>query len=260
MNRSRGWKWSTSAAVVAALVGTAAQGAGAAGERRVVDCRVEKCVAITFDDGPGLHIDKLLAALEDADARATFFVLGDVSASRPAALKRIAAAGHEIGTHTWDHEALPTLTDEQVRSELTRSADVIEKITGNRPELMRPPYGSLSARVTGLLGARQWPIILWDVDPEDWKYKNADTVYKRVLSLTAPGSIVLLHDIHATTVAAVPRILAGLADRGYTFVTVSELYGRPLTDGEVYYDRTDAYVGKKAATKAAIQTDSAEAD
>lgn len=235
--------WTIGAAVAVCLLGTAAQGAGAAGAKRAVDCRVQKCVAITFDDGPGLYTDKLLRALDDADARATFFVLGEVSAARPTSLRKIAAAGHEIGTHTWDHRALPTLTDAQIRSELSRSADVIEKITGTRPGLMRPPYGSLSARATGILGAREWPIILWDVDPADWKDRNADIVFKRVLSMTAPGSIVLLHDIHASTVAAVPRILAALADRGYRFVTVSELYNRPLIDGGVYYDRTDAYAG-----------------
>lgn len=207
-----------------------------------------KCVAITFDDGPGLYTDELLAALRAVDAKATFFVLGDVSAARPAALKKIAAAGHEIANHTWSHRALPSLSDAQVRGELTRSADVIESITGTRPELMRPPYGSLSSRVVGILGLREWPIVLWDVDPEDWRYKHADTVYRRVLARTAPGSIVLLHDIHATTVAAVPRILAELADRGYTFVTVSELYGRQLRNGAVYYDRNDAYVGKAART------------
>ncbi len=251
MNRVRGWKWSASAAVVVALVGLATQGARAEGEgasaARQIDCRVERCVALTFDDGPGLYTDKLLKALDQAGARATFFVLGDVSAARPSALRKIAAAGHEIATHTWDHRALPSLTDAQVRSELTRSADVIEKITGTRPELMRPPYGSLSSRVVGILGAREWPIILWSLDPEDWKVRSADTVYRRVIAGTQPGEIVLLHDIHATTVAAVPRILAELADRGYTFVTVSELYNRPLNDGEIYYDRHDAYVGKKAA-------------
>lgn len=255
MGRTHGWKWGVAATVAAALVGVASQGAQAEGSRtalRDIDCRVERCVAITFDDGPGLYTDKLLKALADAGARVTFFVLGDVSAARPAALRKIAAAGHEVATHTWSHRALPSLTDEQVRTQLTRSADTIESITGVRPDLMRPPYGSLSSRVTGILGAREWPIVLWDVDPEDWKYKNADTVYQRVLTRTAPGSIVLLHDIHATTVAAVPRILAALAARGYTVVTVSELYGRKLTDGVVYYDRADAYVGKKtAAVKAA---------
>jgi peptidoglycan/xylan/chitin deacetylase (PgdA/CDA1 family) len=240
------WTWGAAGAVALALLGAASQGAGAAGAARQIDCRVTKCVAITFDDGPGLYTDRLLAALRAADAKATFFVLGDVSAARPAALRKIAAAGHEIATHTWSHRALPSLTDEQVRGQLTRSADVIESITGTRPELMRPPYGSLSSRVIGILGVREWPIVLWDVDPEDWKYKNADTVYRRVLARTAPGSIVLLHDIHATTVAAVPRILAELADRGYTFVAVSELYGRQLTNGGVYYERNDAYVGKAA--------------
>lgn len=239
--------WGTAGAVAVALLGTASQGAGAA---RQIDCRVTKCVAITFDDGPGLYTDRLLAALRAADAKATFFVLGDVSAARPAALRKIAAAGHEIATHTWSHRALPSLTDTQVRGQLTRSADVIESITGTRPELMRPPYGSLSSRVVGILGVREWPIVLWDVDPEDWRYKNADTVYRRVLARTAPGSIVLLHDIHATTVAAVPRILTALADRGYTFVTVSELYGRQLTNGVVYYERNDAYVGKASGTVA----------
>lgn len=239
------------AAVAAALLGTVSAGAYADGDRasapRDIDCRIERCVALTFDDGPGLYTDKLLKALADAGARATFFVLGDVSAARPTALRKIAAGGHEIATHTWDHRALPSLTDAQVRSELTRSADVIEKITGTRPDLMRPPYGSLSSRVVGILGAREWPIILWSLDPEDWKDRNADTVYRRVLAGTQPGEIVLLHDIHATTVAAVPRILAALADRGYTFVTVSELYNRPLIDGQVYYDRNDAYVGRRAA-------------
>ena len=254
MTRRRArWTWGTAGAVALALLGAASQGAGAAGAARHVDCRVTKCVAITFDDGPGLYTDKLLAALRAADAKATFFVLGDVSAARPAALRRIAAAGHEIANHTWSHRALPSLTDAQVRSQLTRSADVIESITGTRPELMRPPYGSLSSRVVGILGVREWPIVLWDVDPEDWKYKNADTVYRRVLARTAPGSIVLLHDIHATTVAAVPRILAALADRGYTFVTVSELYGRQLTNGAVYYERNDAYVGKAAGAVRADQ-------
>ncbi len=246
MDRAQGWKWGTSVAMAAALLGLVSQGAraeSAAATPRDIDCRVTKCVAITFDDGPGLYTDKLLQALDRAGARATFFVLGDVSAARPAALRKIAAAGHEVATHTWSHRALPSLTDEQVRAQLTRSADVIEAITGTRPALMRPPYGSLSPRVTGILGAREWPIVLWDVDPEDWKYRNADTVYRRVISMTAPGSIVLLHDIHATTVAAVPRILAELERRGYTAVTVSELYGRTLTNGAVYYDRMDAYLG-----------------
>ncbi len=246
-----GRKWLASGVAALALVGSAAYGAGAASERRSVDCRVAKCVAITFDDGPGLYTDRLLQALDDAGARVTFFVLGDVSAARPAALKKIAAAGHEIATHTWSHRQLTALTDDEVRSQLTRSADLIESLLGTRPTLMRPPYGSVNTRVKTVLGAREWPIILWSLDPEDWKDRNADTVYRRVVNATSPGEIVLLHDIHKTTVDAVPRILATLKARGYTFVTVSELYNRPLVNGGLYFDRHDAYVGpSQAATLA----------
>ncbi|HUR72701.1 MAG TPA: polysaccharide deacetylase family protein [Sporichthya sp.] len=251
MDRSRGWRWGASVAIAVALAGAATPGARAGGagaaERRDIDCRVVRCVAITFDDGPGLYIDKLLAALDDAGARATFFVLGDVVADRPSALRKIAAAGHEIGDHTWNHRELPAMSDAEIRAELTRTANLVQSVTGRRPELMRPPYGEVSERVVDVLGARQWPIIQWSVDPEDWKDRNADTVYRRVIAGTHPGSIVLLHDIHATTVAAVPRILAALADRGYTFVTVSELYGGKLSAGVQYFTRNSAYVGKRPA-------------
>ena len=249
------------------LAGTASAAATPTG--RDIDCRVIKCVALTFDDGPGLQTTKLLAMLAAEDVRATFFVLGDVANARPAALRAIAAAGHEIGSHTWSHRQLPLLTDDGVRAQLTRAADRIEQITGFRPLLMRPPYGSVSDRVQRILGERDWPLIEWSVDPEDWKDRNADTVYRRVIAQTAPGSIVLLHDIHPTTVAAVPRILAELKDRGYTFVTVTELYGGEavLTPGREYYGREGLY--KRPATTSApaakadaedAETDASESD
>jgi peptidoglycan/xylan/chitin deacetylase (PgdA/CDA1 family) len=234
--------------VAAALVAAASPGAHADGfQRRDIDCRVIKCVAITFDDGPGAYIDKLLATLDAAHAKATFFVLGEMVAERPAALRRIAAAGHEIGDHSWDHPELPSLSDDRVRSEITRTADLVQKVTGTRPTLMRPPYGEVTPRVVNILGAREWPIIQWSVDPEDWKDRNADTVYRRVVAGVHPGSIVLLHDIHPTTVAAVPRILATLKARGYTFVSVSELYGGRLAYGVQYFTRNAAYAGPSTA-------------
>jgi peptidoglycan/xylan/chitin deacetylase (PgdA/CDA1 family) len=176
--------------------------------------------------------------LKDAGARATFFVLGEVVAQRPQALRQIAAAGHEIGDHTWSHPQLPLLTDDAVLRQVTRTADEIESLTGTRPHLVRPPYGALSLRVRQVLGQGDWPMILWSVDPEDWKDRNSDTVYHRVIAGTRPGSIVLMHDIHPTTVAAVPRILAELKHRGYTFVTVSQLYGKRLTPGVTYSGRS----------------------
>lgn len=242
---------------LALLAGGSAGGAGAAPGPPVVrdiDCRHTKCVALTFDDGPGVQTPKLLQMLKAGGARATFFLLGDVSNARPAYVEAIAAAGHEIGTHTWSHRQLPLLSDDLVRAQLTRSADKLEALTGTRPELMRPPYGDLSDRVRRIMGERDWPMIMWSVDPEDWKDRNADTVYKRVIARTAPGSIVLLHDIHPTTVAAVPRILAELKRRGYTFVTVTELYGGEPAAGREYWGREGAYAGPRKVTPAGVKT------
>jgi peptidoglycan/xylan/chitin deacetylase (PgdA/CDA1 family) len=212
--------------------------AAAATHPHAVDCSVARCVALTFDDGPGSQTTTLLRMLKDAGARATFFVLGEVVAQRPQALRQFAAAGHEIGDHTWSHPQLPLLTDTAVLSQVTRTADEIESLTGTRPQFVRPPYGALNPRVREVLGQGDWPMILWSVDPQDWKDRNSDTVYHRVIAGTRPGSIVLMHDIHPTTVAAVPRILAELKRRGYTFVTVSELYGKRLTPGISYSGRS----------------------
>ena len=253
------------------LAGTQVAAAPApANAPRHVDCSVARCVALTFDDGPGPQTPALLRMLKDAGARATFFVLGDVVTARPGALRQIAAAGHEIGNHTWSHPQLPLLSDDKVRSQLTRAADEIQTVTGTRPDLMRPPYGALNARVRGILGQRDWPMVLWSVDPLDWKDRNSDTVYRRVIAGTRPGSIVLMHDIHPTTVAAVPRILAELKRRGYTFVTVSELYGRPLSPGVTYSGREGLLprthpiprlpIGPLDAATAAVEADPPDED
>ncbi|HEX3612012.1 MAG TPA: polysaccharide deacetylase family protein [Sporichthyaceae bacterium] len=229
-----------SAAVAAVLLAGAGAGAAPSGAPRAIDCSVAKCVALTFDDGPGTQIPTLLNMLKAAGAHATFFVVGEMATQRPEALKQIAAAGDEIGDHSWSHPDLRTLSDDDLRSQITRTADVVEDATGIRPELMRPPYGDLNQHVRQILAQRDWPIILWTVDPEDWKDRNSDTVYERVVSGTRPGAIVLMHDIHPTTVAAVPRILAALKREGYTFVTVSQLYGHDLTPGKTYSGRVQA--------------------
>ncbi|GAA0624984.1 hypothetical protein GCM10009547_30240 [Sporichthya brevicatena] len=202
-----------------------------------VDCSVLKCVALTFDDGPGAQTSQVLAALAEYNAVATWFPLGEMIADNPDALRAIAAAGHEIGNHSWSHPQLTALRERDVNRQITRTADLIAEVTGVRPTLVRPPYGSVSRRVNGELARLQAPIILWDVDPLDWRYQNTDRVHRSVVRQTKPGSIVLMHDIHRTTVAAVPRILRSLAHRGYTFVTVSQLYGNSLQPGRAYTDR-----------------------
>ena len=208
---------------------------------RDIDCRLIKCVALTFDDGPGAQTDQLLGMLADAEALATWFPLGEVVADSPDRLRAIADAGHEIGNHSWSHPQLTASSNGQIETQINRTALLVEKLLGTRPTLVRPPYGAISKRVAAELGRLNAPAVLWDVDPLDWKYRNADRVYRSVMRQVQPGSIVLLHDVHPTTVAAVPRILKSLANRGYTFVTVSELFGNELTPGQIYLDRAEAY-------------------
>ncbi len=208
---------------------------------RDIDCRHLKCVALTFDDGPGAQTDQLLRMLADADALATWFPLGEVVADSPDRLRAIAEAGHEIGNHSWSHPQLTASSNGQIETQINRTAQLIERLLGTRPTLVRPPYGAISKRVAAELGRLNAPAVLWDVDPLDWKYRNSTRVYRSVMSQVQPGSIVLLHDVHPTTVAAVPRILKSLANRGYTFVTVSELFGNELTPGQIYLDRAEAY-------------------
>ena len=205
---------------------------------RDIDCARLKCVAITFDDGPGPQTTELLEMLRRHDAVATWFPVGEVVADSPERLRAIARAGHEIGNHSWSHPQLTTLDDDEVDSQISRTAREVEKVTGSRPTLVRPPYGSINPRVTGDLRRLGDPVILWDVDPLDWKYRNAGTVYANVMDQVGPGSIVLLHDVHPTTVAAVPRILSALAERGYVFVTVSELFAGQMKAGKVYAERS----------------------
>ncbi|MET8763478.1 polysaccharide deacetylase family protein [Lentzea sp. NPDC004782] len=197
-----------------------------------VDCLQVKCVALTFDDGPGPYTAQLLTNLEQYNAHATFFVVGQNATYNADLVHRAAAAGHEIGNHSWSHPSLPKLSDKDVRDQFDRTDQAVGKATGARPALVRPPYGALNDTVRAAAGR---PLILWSVDTEDWKYRDSAVVTKAVLDRTKPGDIVLMHDIHQTSVDAVPAILAGLQDRGYRFVTVSQLFGgTPLTGGTSY--------------------------
>ncbi|MFI6734839.1 polysaccharide deacetylase family protein [Nonomuraea sp. NPDC050451] len=187
-----------------------------------VDCRRVKCVALTFDDGPGPYTDTLLAYLAAYHAHATFFVVGGNVVTYPRVLRRTVAAGHEIGNHTWSHPDLTRLPPARVRSQLGRTDQAIRAVTGVVPRLVRPPYGALNATVRRQTDR---PMVLWSVDTLDWRFRSSATVARRALRSVRPGSVILFHDIHPTTVRAMPRVLRKLAKRGYRFVTVSELFG-----------------------------------
>jgi peptidoglycan/xylan/chitin deacetylase (PgdA/CDA1 family) len=182
-------------------------------------------VAITFDDGPNpRNTPKLLKMLADRDIKATFFVVGEVAAENPDILRQIADQGHEIGNHSWSHPILSKKSAEFVHDELRKTDDVIRQVTGTRPTLFRPPYGAFTDDQDRT--ARDefgYSIVLWSVDPLDWKKPGASAITQRIVSRTGKGSIVLAHDIHSGTVAAMPSTLDQLLAKGYQFVTVSEL-------------------------------------
>jgi peptidoglycan/xylan/chitin deacetylase (PgdA/CDA1 family) len=182
-------------------------------------------VAMTFDDGP--HVEntpRLLDMLKERGIKATFFVVGQCAAEYPDIMKRIVAEGHEVGNHSWSHPQLTKMGEGGVTDELQRTHDVITQTTGAAPTVMRPPYGAFTANQRAWANHKWgYKIILWDVDPLDWKIRNADHVKSEILKGTVNGSIVLSHDIHKSTVDAMPATLDGLAAKGFKFVTVSEL-------------------------------------
>ncbi|TDQ52397.1 polysaccharide deacetylase family protein [Actinorugispora endophytica] len=192
-----------------------------------VDCSSpdSKCVALTFDDGPGARTGELLDMLAGKDARATFFVTGEPVREHPLLVRRAYAEGHEIANHTVRHPDLTTLSAEGVDAELRTVNALIRRETGYTPDLMRPPYGATDDTVAEVSAEHGMAEILWSVDTNDWRDRDSGVVSKRALDAVQPGSIVLMHDIHSTTVDAVPSILEGLDERGYTMVTVGQLLG-----------------------------------
>ena len=199
-----------------------------AGSIAAPDCDQEKCIALTFDDGPGPYTDDLLDILAGHDAEATFYLLGSNVEKFPDTVERMADQGHEIGTHTWKHDDLTTLSGADIEDDLERTDKAVEDITGERPATVRPPYGSLDDTVRGAVDR---PIVLWDVDTLDWQSRDAGAVTGITMEGAGRGGIVLFHDIHESTVEAVPGILDGLAGEGYRFVTVSQLAGDDLEPG-----------------------------
>ena len=182
-------------------------------------------IAMTFDDGPSPETTpRLLDILKQRNIKATFFMIGQNAERNPAIVKRILAEGHEIGNHSWTHPQLSKLSDDRVTEEINKTQNAIKDASGYTPVLLRPPYGAITAR------QKEWiekqfglSVIIWSVDPFDWKRPGASVIEQRILSGARPGAIVLSHDIHKQTVDAMPATLDALAAKGFKFVTVSQL-------------------------------------
>jgi peptidoglycan/xylan/chitin deacetylase (PgdA/CDA1 family) len=187
-------------------------------------------IAMTFDDGPSAKLTpKLLDILAERHIHVTFFVVGENVKLHPEIVKREVAEGHEVGNHSWDHPDFAKKSEEFVRSQLDRTNDAIAAAIGHPPIYLRPPYGSLTR------DQRKWiakdygfKIILWSVDPLDWKRPGPEIVHQRIVQGARNGAIILSHDIHPGTVEAMPATLDDLLGRGFKFVTVSELLAMQL--------------------------------
>lgn len=181
-------------------------------------------VALTFDDGPSPELTpRLLDILRYHGVRATFFVVGKNAAQYPDIVKRIVAEGHEIANHSYTHVALTTVGEDRLREEVCGTSDTIERITGRRPTSMRPPYGANNARVQSFLLSQGMDMVLWSVDPLDWKRPGPEVVTRRLVEGAKPGAILLAHDIHPGTIDAIAGTIEQLKAKGYGFATVGQL-------------------------------------
>ncbi|HEX4559413.1 MAG TPA: polysaccharide deacetylase family protein [Mycobacterium sp.] len=202
-----------------------------------LSCSVVKCVALTFDDGPGPFDARLLQILKDNDAKATFFLIGNKVAANPAGAKRIADAGMEIGNHTWEHPNMATISTDDIAGQFSRANDAITAATGRTPTIYRPAGGLSSEAVRQTAAKFGLAEILWDVIPFDWA-NDANTAATRYMLMTyiKPGSVVLFHDTYSSTVDLVYQFIPVLKANGYRLVTVSELLG-PRAPGSSYGSR-----------------------
>ena len=201
----------------------------------------EKVVALTFDDGPTPgYTQEILGILDEADVRATFFLIGNAIRSNPEEARLIAEAGHEIGNHSYTHAYLLLKDKAFIADELERTDALIRSVGYEAPILFRPPYGRKLFSLPLYLQERDIPSITWDVAPETWgdEIQPSEDVVQGVLEGVRPGSIVLLHVMYESrenTMAAVPGVIRGLREEGYRFVTVSELlaYRSAVTSPEI---------------------------
>lgn len=200
-----------------------------------VDCTKVKCLALTFDDGPGVHTTALLKTLAKAKAKATFYLVGKSVEARPEVAAQVVRAGHEVGNHTWSHPSLPAMPDEHVLGELSATQEIIEQATGVRPKTFRPPYGHTDDRVLALAGELGLAQVKWTDTTLDWSLRDKKRIHNAVLKMAKRNGVILMHDPVRATVEAMPDVLKELKKRGYHLVTVATLLGkRKLQPGDAY--------------------------
>lgn len=206
------------------------------GDRAVEQIGAGQIVAITFDDGPSEYTGELLDFLKEKQVKATFFVVGRNANTYPEMIKREIAEGHEVESHTMNHQNLAKLSAADVMAEISGAEQTICATEGkqNCIKYLRPPYGEVNSTVSSVVGK---PMIGWNIDTEDWKSKNPQMIQERALSVIKGDAIILLHDVYGTSVEGAKGIINELLMAGFTLVTIDEMVqqkGASLTPGIFY--------------------------
>ena len=192
-------------------------------------------IALTFDDGPSPeNTERILKVLTENYSHATFFVVGSNAEKYPDTLKAIASAGCEIGNHTYGHANLTKIPWEDAQEQIEKTNRAVNKAIGEDTTVIRPPYGAYD---DDLLHALQEPVVLWDLDTEDWDSRDAQKIVDNILTSVQDGDIVLMHDIYDSTADAVEIVVPKLKEQGYQIMSVSEMAaykGKDLELGKAY--------------------------
>ena len=188
--------------------------------RDIEELRGKPLILLTFDDGPiPGTTSRFLDELEQRNARVTFFVLGTNAALHPDIMIRAFNNGHTIASHAYEHKELTRLTDEEIRFQINKANEILYEHLGIHNNLLRPPYGSVNDRVMEIASSS---IALWNVDPLDWADRDANIIYNRIVSSASHGAIVVLHDIHPTTIDASIRAIDTLLEMGFAVISWEE--------------------------------------
>lgn len=196
--------------------------------------RSRKAVALTFDDGPNPNTTPVaLELLKKYNAKATFFMVGRSVAGNEDIIKQVVAEGHQIGNHSWSHPLLTKVSLEEAKRQINDTTEALKKASGQDVHIMRPPYGGINPTIQAAVNQS---FILWDIDTLDWKNRNTASIMKEVRK-AQPGSIILMHDIHQTSIDALPSVLQYLTEQGFELVTIDELMGDQLELHQKYTNR-----------------------
>lgn len=179
----------------------------------------KKFIAFTFDDGPSKCTSELIDTLELNNSSATFFMLGNRMKYNTDIVKKVYNSNSEIGTHTYSHKRLTSLSNDEIYNEINSSEIIFNDITGDHLKYLRPPYGSYNDHIKGL----GYNIILWNIDPKDWLTRDSKKIYNSVLNNACDGCIVLMHDIYPETIEAVKMLIPTLNEMNYEVVSISNL-------------------------------------